>query len=125
MTAWLTARRPIDPVLLAAGLALVFLVAGAAAAAGLPAHRAEQGAAVLLVLLVLGTVAVSAQSGLLLVALLPAAFSGEPYQPYFFLVDVAIVATLAGGLLERRRGGPSRPPPPPSRALPGLFLLST
>src|SRR5581483_4669532 len=46
-------------------------------------------------------------------------------QPYFFLVDVAIVATRAGGLLERRRGGPSRPPPPPSRALLGLFLLST
>jgi O-antigen ligase len=116
-------ERVLDPVVLAAGLGLIFAVAVAVEITPLPRDRAQQLTALGLGLIFAVAVGLAPRNGLMLLFLVPAIFNGEDLQPYFFLLEALVWLTLIGGFaahLWRRR----------SLAFPYapfilLFLLST
>jgi O-antigen ligase len=102
-------RRPSladDPVALVVGLALVGVVPIGLYAFGLPRQRVEWITGLVVMLFFLLTVVRSPANGVALLYLVPPLFNGEDAQPYFWLLEVFVYATLAAGLgirLWRRR----------------------
>lgn len=99
-------ERVLDPVVLAAGLGLIFAVAVAVEITPFPRDRAQQLTALGLGLLFAVAVCLAPRNGLMLLFLVPAIFNGEDLQPYFFLLEALVWLTLIGGFavhLWRRR----------------------
>ena len=103
-----------DPLVLLAGLVLVYGGGAALYLAGVPLHPVQQITAAAFVLLCLAAVTLAPLNGLILLSLVPPLFNGEDNRPYFFLLEMLVDLTVLAGslrLLARRegpavRGGP-------------------